>query len=61
MLEPRGKGEHQLSDDDIHEKFRQNATFSPLPKFQSERILELLGNLEKIEDMNELAIAIRGE
>jgi 2-methylcitrate dehydratase PrpD len=61
VLEPRGKGENQLSDDDIREKFRQNAIFSPLPKSQSERILELLGNLEKIEDMNELAIAIRGQ
>lgn len=61
VLEPWGKGENQLSDDDIERKFSQNATFSLLPSSRIKQIVELVRNLENVEDVNQLAAAMRAD
>jgi len=59
VLEPWGKGENVFHDGDILEKFRRNAAFSKLTLSQAEEIIGLIGNLEKVEDVAELAATMR--
>ncbi|MBW1784405.1 MAG: MmgE/PrpD family protein [Deltaproteobacteria bacterium] len=59
VMEPWGKGENVYTDDDILRKFRGNATFSQVTPSQTEKIIDLVCNLEEVEDVAELAAAMR--
>jgi len=61
VLEPWGKGENPFTDDDIVRKFRQNAAFSQITPSQTERIVKLIMELEEVEDVAQLAAAMRCE
>jgi len=61
VVEAWGQGDNPFSDSDIKRKFFKNASFSPLPLSQAERIVDVVMDLESIVDVSELAASFGSE
>jgi 2-methylcitrate dehydratase PrpD len=56
---PRGSQERPVGADDLIQKFRTNASYSQLSAVKSERIIDLVLNLETLADVRELCEVFR--
>lgn len=55
----KGSPANPMTDDELSEKFRQCAAWGRLPSERTERVLDLVWNLEKVADVNELTALLR--
>jgi 2-methylcitrate dehydratase PrpD len=55
----KGSPANPMSDDELAEKFRQCAEWGKLPKERIGTVLDMLWNLEKVRDVNELTQLLR--
>jgi 2-methylcitrate dehydratase PrpD len=54
MPTPKGSKDRPATKEELTEKFRTNACFSPLKTSRTERIVEMILGLEELSDVNEL-------
>ncbi|MBI2954536.1 MAG: MmgE/PrpD family protein [Chloroflexi bacterium] len=59
---PKGSPANPLSEAELWEKFRNNASFSPLPSVRVDEIIATLSDIEKLDDITELTrlLVVRG-
>ena len=61
VKEPWGSPANPMTKEEFEEKYRENASFSPLKKENIEQSLKMLQDLEKVGDITELTKILKAD